>query len=133
MIIKNNPIGSTIPPKPFQKNTVAESPGFVTIDTLTSTDKKLIEAVTGSLQTVSNSGVQEVNLLATRIALDRFSGKLSGEVNKSYINNLIREQKDIPLSDSEKYSLIPFSTLEKALTFLDTKYKNVGANINTRA
>ena len=89
--------------------------------------------MTGSLQAVSNSGVHEVNLLATRIALDRFSGTLTGEVDKSYINNLIKEQKDIPSSEREKYSLIPFSTLDKALTFLDTKYQNVGANVNTRA
>jgi hypothetical protein len=133
MIVKNNPVGSTTPVKPLQKNAATQLPGFVTVDTLTPTDKKLIETVTGSLQAVSNSGVHEVNLLATRIALDRFSGTLTGEVDKSYINNLIKEQKDIPSSEREKYSLIPFSTLDKALTFLDTKYQNVGANVNTRA
>ncbi|MBI3285746.1 MAG: hypothetical protein HYZ65_12980 [Burkholderiales bacterium] len=133
MIVENNLIGAASPVKPSSKRIDTQLSGFTTVDMLTSADKKLITAATGNLQAVSASGLHEVNLLATRVALDRFSGTLTGEVDKSYINNLIKEQKDIPSKEREKYSLIPFSVLDQALAFLDKEYPTAGANINTRA
>jgi hypothetical protein len=56
-----------------------KSQGFIIKDLLTANDKKLVEAATGELRSVSSSGLHEVNQLATRIAIDRETGTLSGE------------------------------------------------------
>lgn len=86
---------------------------FVINDVLTANDKKLVEAATGGLQPTSSSGLHEVNQLATRIALDRTTGTLSGEVDENYINKLLAEQ-----DKNQNSEMVSFSALQKSLTFL---------------
>jgi hypothetical protein len=90
-----------------------KSQGFIINDLLTANDKKLVEAATGELRSVSSSGLHEVNQLATRIAIDRETGTLSGEVGEDYINKLITEQ-----SSNNHAETIQFSALQKSLEFL---------------
>ena len=106
---------------------------FVINDELTPADKSLIVAATGSLNPVSSSGTMQINDLALQIAFDRAGGFLTGEVDKSYINNLITQQKSIPSSNNGKNDIIPFSVLEKALSYLDQKSTASGKNVNTTA
>lgn len=106
---------------------------FVINDKLTPSDKSLVIAATGGLNQTSPSGTMQINDLAVRIALDRETGVLTGEVDKSYINNLINEQRSMPSSSKGKNHTIPFSFLEKALSYLEQKNQSYGANINTTA
>lgn len=113
MQISNNTISTTTkyshsPPTIKNQN----SQGFVINELLTANDKKLVEAATGGLQPTSSSGLHEVNQLATRIALDRTTGTLSGEVDENYINKLITEQ-----SGNNHAETIQFSALQKSLEF----------------
>jgi hypothetical protein len=112
MQISNNLIAtSTKYVPPTAENQKSQS--FVINDLLTANDKKLVEAATGELQPVSSSGLHEVNQLATRIALDRETGTLSGEVDENYINKLMAEQ-----SSNNHAETIQFSALQKSLEFL---------------
>jgi hypothetical protein len=112
MQISNNTISTaTKYSPPTIKN--QKSQGFVINELLTANDKKLVETATGGLQPTSSSGLHEVNQLATRIALDRTTGTLSGEVDVNYINKLITEQ-----SSDNHAETIQFSALQKSLEFL---------------
>ena len=106
---------------------------FVIDDELTPADKSLVIAATGSLNPVSSTGVMQINDLALQIAFDRSSGYLSGEVDKSYINDLINQEKAIPASNNGRNGIIPFSVLYKALAYLDQKNATSGTNITPTA
>lgn len=86
---------------------------FVINDMLTPKDKRLVVAATGSLNLTDGSGIHEINPLAVRIALDRSTGKLAGEVDKFYLNSIIKEQQ------TSDQPAIQFDTLYKALAYLD--------------
>jgi hypothetical protein len=79
---------------------------------LTDKDKALVVAATGQLQPISATGVRALNPLAIQIALDREIGSLSGEIDKTYINNLMATQT------MTRQDTIPFAALSKALAYL---------------
>ena len=91
----------------------SEVSAFRINDSLTEKDKSLVVSATGSLQPTSASGLHEVNQLATHIALERQTGRLSGMIDKTYINRLIQEQQ------SSQQPTIPSAVLNKALALLD--------------
>lgn len=92
--------------------TKTNSPSFVINDLLTANDKKLVDTVTANLPSTS-SGLHEVNQLAFRIALDRDTGTLSGEIDENYINKLIAEQ-----SSHDHAETIQLSALQKTLELI---------------
>ena len=96
-------------PKPNQDS---QFKSFAINDLLTANDKNLVEAATTGLQPTSSSGLHQINELATRIAIDRNGGELTGEIDKNYINSLIKEQQD------NHQETIQSSTLQKSLAFL---------------
>ena len=81
-------------------------------DQLTDKDKALVVAATGQLQPISATGVRALNPLAIQIALDREIGSLSGEIDKTYISNLMATQT------MTRQDMIPFAALSKALAYL---------------
>ncbi len=112
MQVSNNPIAtSTKYVTPTAENQKSQS--FVINDVLTAHDKKLVTVATGGLQPVLSSGLHEVNQLATRIAIDRETGTLSGEVDENYINKLMTEQ-----NSNNHAETIQTSALQKSLEFL---------------
>ncbi len=96
-------------PKPNQDS---QFKSFAINDLLTANDKNLVGAATTGLQPTSSSGLHQINELATRIAIDRNGGELTGEIDKNYINSLIKEQQD------NHQETIQSSTLQKSLAFL---------------
>ncbi len=112
MQISNNSIATSMKYSPPTMEN-QKSQGFVINDLLTANDKSLVKAATDGLQATSSSGLHEINQLATRIALDRETGTLSGEVDANYINKLITEQ-----SSNNHAETIQFSDLQKSLAFL---------------
>lgn len=125
-------IAATTPVKhwPTSADTNKQFSGLDILNTLTPADKKLLEAATGSQDLINN---REALLLATRIALDRYMGNLTGEIDKSYVLHLVREQKEALVSSEQKISYsASIQTLDKALTFLYLEHPTVGVNIDTR-
>ncbi|MCX7092290.1 MAG: hypothetical protein NTY50_02395 [Methylobacter sp.] len=95
-----------------KSNQDSQFKSFAINDLLTANDKNLVEAATTGLQPTSSSGLHQINELATRIAIDRDRGELTGEIDKNYINSLIKEQQD------NHQETIQSSTLQKSLAFL---------------
>ncbi|MBC3863393.1 hypothetical protein H8K32_14910 [Undibacterium jejuense] len=134
MLISSSFSLSVTPTATKSTNSVGSQPqSFVIADELTPADKSLIVASSGSLDPVSSTGEHLGNPFATRIALDRAGGSLTGEVDKSYINTIINQQKAIPSEAAGRDAIIPFSILDKALAYLDQKNATSGTNINTTA
>lgn len=136
MIVSNNyslPSTSSVTQSKSIDRVGGAASSFVINDELTPSDKSLVVAATGSLNPVSSSGTMQINKLAVQIAFDRSSGFLTGEVDKSYINNLITQQKALPASAAGHDDIIPFSILENALSYLDQKSTASGKNVNTTA
>ena len=134
MIVSNNFSLSATSTITRSSNSVdSQAQSFVIADELTPADKSLIIASSGSLDPVSTTGEHLGNPFATRIALDRAGGSLTGEVDKSYINNIINQQKAIPAEAAGHDAIIPYSILENALSYLDQKSTASGKNVNTTA
>ncbi|MDD5214671.1 MAG: hypothetical protein PHQ03_03910 [Methylococcales bacterium] len=106
MQISNNLLATASTYSPTKEK---ELHSFVINDVLTAHDKKLVDAATP--KTVTE--LKEVNGLAAKIAIDRETGSLSGEVDENYINKLITEQ-----SSNNHAETIKFSALQKSLAFL---------------
>jgi hypothetical protein len=66
--------------------------GFAIKDILTDLDQALVDFAAGDLDQVDPNGRHDINPLAVRIALDRATGEVSGEVDANYIKNIIKEQ-----------------------------------------
>lgn len=104
--------------------------GIDALATLTSADKKMLVAATGSLDLINN---REARLLATRIALDRYMGNLTGEIDKSYVIHLLNEQRDqMSAAEQQGSGGVSLRTLDKVLTFLYLEHPTVGVHVDTR-
>ena len=90
-----------------------QSGSFVIDDELTTQDKSLISAASGSLDLPDG----KINTLAMQIALDRYSGNIQGPVTTSYINNIGQQEA------RDGTNAISQSVLSKALDYLSQQSK----------
>jgi hypothetical protein len=112
-----NGIGNTsanVPQLGFPGSTAVNGAGgqnnnaFVIDDELTPQDKALVSDATGSVDLPNG----QINMLAMRIALDRYAGNLQGPVTASYIEGIsAAEMRD-------RTNAIPQSVLNNAVSYI---------------
>jgi hypothetical protein len=96
---------------PPRKATSAE--GFKIETTLTRGDKEIIEKISPLRE--EQNGVQQINKLATLIALERSSGNLKGEIDQNYAVELKNRM------GASKSDAVSADLLDKLLFFVGKK------------
>jgi hypothetical protein len=105
----NMPVAFSAPPT--RKASSAE--GFKIQTTLTRADKEIIEKISPLRE--EQSGVQQINKLATLIALERSSGNLKGEIDQNYVVELKNRM------GASKSDAVSADLLDKLLFFVGKK------------
>ena len=105
---------------PQQRNTEAAPAGkkqeSVHLESvLTRNDKQVLNYAVGGVELTGADGMKKLNFMAIRIALDRSTGALSGEIDIAYMQRIAQSQK-ITGDNS-----IASSSIARAIEFLDRK------------
>ncbi len=82
---------------------------------LTQHDKQVLNYAVGGVELTGMDGMKKLNFMAIRIALDRTTGALSGEIDSTYMQRIAQSQK---ITGDHS---IASSSIDRAIEFLDRK------------